>query len=79
MSIFVVSPFYLYGFYYDCLLLICAHIIDQRCYSQLFLEAFAPQLFCYPIRRKGHVPEGTLSIEYKQSGSEMTEAIRTGA
>ena len=46
--------------------------------SQLYVDAYAPQSFCYPIRRRGHVPEGTLSIEMKGEIAPQGEAIRTG-
>ena len=32
-------------------------------YRKLYLEQYAPQLFCYAVRRPDHYPEGTLSIE----------------
>eukprot|EP00505_MAST-04D_sp_SCG-Rhode-Island_P001033 Stramenopile-MAST_4_protein_1033 len=41
-------------------------------YQQLFREEFLPKPFCYSIRRPGHYPEGTLSIQ--SSSSRNTDA-----
>lgn len=45
---------------------------------KLFAPAYAPGPFCFAVRRSnGHSPEGTLSIEYKDDSSDMSEAITT--
>ena len=31
--------------------------------TKLYIETFAPQLFCYAVRREGRFPEGLVSIE----------------
>ena len=31
--------------------------------TKLYTEMFAPQLFCYAVRREGRFPEGLVSIE----------------
>ncbi len=37
-------------------------------YRKLYLDEYAPQLFCYAVRRPNHYPEGTLSIEESNGG-----------
>lgn len=45
-------------------------------YRKLYLNEYAPQLFCYAVRRPDHYPEGTLSIE-EAGGSDTSDPIQT--
>jgi hypothetical protein len=45
-------------------------------YRKLYLAEYAPQLFCYAVRRPDHSPEGTLSIE-ESGGSDIPDPIQT--
>merc|ERR1712137_541800 len=44
---------------------------------KLFKEEYAPQRFCYAIRRPDHYPEGILSIDCKLNDGSIAEPIST--
>jgi len=40
--------------------------------QRLFLDTYAPEPFCYAIRRQGHYPDGIISIEDKANANALT-------
>ena len=45
-------------------------------HGQLFKEEFAPQGFCYAVRRPGRFPEGTVSIETDDDSQPVRTVVR---
>jgi len=47
--------------------------------QKLFLDSYAPEPFCYSIRRPGHFPDGMISIEEKATGGSDKKGSNSNA